>query len=88
MLYSVRPPPLYMVEHGRNGKLFFNRVEENYRVHYTLKSRQQYSAEQNRREKASKKYFDATSLTDLILKYPMPQKDMKEVEKDKGKSVD
>lgn len=73
-----------MVEHGRNGKRFFNRVEDNCRIHYTLKSRRQYSAEQNREEKASKKYFEATNLTDLILEYPMPQKKMKEAEKDKG----
>ena len=73
-----------MTEQGRNSKRFFNRIEKDGRITYTLKSRHQYMDEENRNEKVGKKYFSTTNIEDLILSYPM-RKHISEKDRNKGK---
>lgn len=78
---------MYLIEQGRKGRQFFNRIESDHGFHatYTLKSRHQYSLEQQKIEKRGKQYFATTNLSELILTYPMPRKHMSQEEQDKGK---
>ncbi|CAO3643198.1 unnamed protein product [Cunninghamella echinulata] len=69
-------PPAYMIEMGKNSHRYFDRqVDENGQKHYELKSLEQYSREQGKQEQPSKRYFSATTLTDLIKTYPVLRKD-------------
>jgi dual specificity protein kinase YAK1 len=45
---------------------------------------EQYSREHNTKEQPSKKYFSATTLPDIIKNYPMPRKNMKPAEIERG----
>jgi dual specificity protein kinase YAK1 len=49
---------------------------------------EQYSREHagGTKEQPSKKYFQATTLPDIIKNYPMPRKNMKPAEVERGKS--
>ncbi|KAI7860051.1 kinase-like domain-containing protein [Circinella umbellata] len=82
---SLGSPPIYMTEQGRNSKRFFNRIEKDGKIKYTLKSRHQYMDDENKNEKVGKKYFATTNIEELILSYPMPRKHMSE--KDKSKEM-
>lgn len=75
-----------MIEMGKNSHRYFDRqVDENGRKHYELKSLDQYSREQGKQEQPSKRYFSATTLTDLIKTYPILRKDsMSSSELEKG----
>ena len=75
-----------MTEKGRNARRFFNRVESDGRIHYTLKSRTQYMDEESKNEKPGKKYFGTTDIEELILTYPLPRKHMSELDKAKGQA--
>ncbi|ORY99057.1 kinase-like domain-containing protein [Syncephalastrum racemosum] len=77
------PPPTYMIEKGRFSHRYFNRVEEDGRVCYVMKSRRQYSHERHKTEKPSRQYFSAHKLDELIMTYPMPRKHMSHQEKDR-----
>jgi dual specificity protein kinase YAK1 len=49
---------------------------------------EQYSREHNVKEQPSKKYFQATTLPEIIRSYSMPRKNMKPAEVERGESED
>lgn len=59
-----------MLSKGRNTDVFFNKHPTGIDTfEYTLKSREQYSQENNKNELPRKKYFPYTKLDDIILRY-------------------
>ncbi|KAK4514116.1 uncharacterized protein ATC70_006124 [Mucor velutinosus] len=63
-------PSKDMLSKGRNTKKFFNKKQigpDNYE--YELKSREQYSQENNKNELPRKKYFPQTKLKDIIMMF-------------------
>ncbi|KAI5303401.1 dual specificity protein kinase yak1, partial [Ascosphaera atra] len=77
-------PPAWMLESGKQAHEFFEKTQDEYgRVSWRLKSMEQYSREHNTREQPSKKYFSASTLPEIIRNYPMPRKNMKQVEIDR-----
>ncbi|THC99209.1 hypothetical protein EYZ11_001297 [Aspergillus tanneri] len=74
-------PPSWMLEMGKQSGEFFEKTQDEFgRKSYRLKSLEQYSREHNTKEQPSKKYFQATTLEDIIRSYPMPRKNMKQAE--------
>ena len=79
-------PPTWMLEMGKQSGEFFEKTTDEYsRRTYRLKSMDQYSREHNTKEQPSKKYFQATTLPEIIKSYSMPRKNMKQAEIDRGK---
>jgi dual specificity protein kinase YAK1 len=77
--------PHWMLEMGKQSGEFFEKAQDEYgRKSYRLKSMEQYSREHNSKEQPSKKYFSATTLPDIIKNYPMPRKNMKPHEIERG----
>jgi dual specificity protein kinase YAK1 len=77
--------PHWMLEMGKQSGEFFEKTQDEYgRKSYRLKSMEQYSREHNSKEQPSKKYFSATTLPDIIKNYPMPRKNMKPNEIERG----
>ncbi|KAI1315113.1 Homeodomain-interacting protein kinase 3 [Mortierella claussenii] len=85
--------PTYMLDIGKTAHEFFEVVRPDHFGHnysrpgprkYRLKSMETYSREHNVMEQLSKRYFQATSLPDIINSYPMLKKGMtpKEIEKE------
>jgi len=82
-------PPNWMLEMGKQAGEFFEKrhdVDDYGRRTYHLKSMEQYSREHGTKEQPSKKYFQATTLPEIIRSYAMPRKNMKQSEIDRGKS--
>lgn len=78
-------PPTWMLEMGKQSGEFFEKTSDEYgRRGYRLKSMEQYSREHNVKEQPSKKYFQATTLPDIIRSYSMPRKNMKQAEVERG----
>jgi dual specificity protein kinase YAK1 len=78
-------PPNWMIEMGKQaGEFFEKRTDEFGRKTYQLKSMEQYSREHGTKEQPSKKYFSASTLPEIIKTYPMPRKNMKPQEIDRG----
>jgi len=78
-------PQNWMLEVGKQAGEFFEKSHDEFgRRHYRLKSMEQYSREHNTKEQPSKKYFTATKLEELIRTYPLPRKNMKQAEIDRG----
>ncbi|PQE16726.1 hypothetical protein CJF30_00003440 [Rutstroemia sp. NJR-2017a BBW] len=80
-------PPNWMLEMGKQSGEFFEKrhdVDDYGRRTYHLKSMEQYSREHGTKEQPSKKYFQATTLPEIIRSYAMPRKNMKpnEIERD------
>ncbi|EXJ91229.1 CMGC/DYRK/YAK protein kinase [Capronia coronata CBS 617.96] len=74
-------PPMWMLEMGKQSGEFFEKTTDEFgRRTYRLKSMEQYSREHNVKEQPSKKYFQATTLPEIIRSYPMPRKNMKPAE--------
>ncbi|EPQ29288.1 uncharacterized protein PFL1_03043 [Pseudozyma flocculosa PF-1] len=74
-------PPQFMLDNGKQTGEFFQVFSDEFgRKSYRLKSLEQYSKEHNVQEQPSKKYFQATTLPDIIRTYPMSRKS--------GKSAD
>jgi dual specificity protein kinase YAK1 len=68
-------PPQWMLEQGKQTAEFFNMYSDEYgRRQYKLKSLEQYSKEHNVQEQPSKRYFQATTLPDIVKTYPMSRK--------------
>lgn len=81
-------PPTWMLEVGKQSGEFFEKVHDEFgRRTYRLKSMEQYSREHGTKEQPSKKYFQQTTLPDIIRSYPMPRKNMKPAEIERGLSV-
>lgn len=79
-------PPNWMLEMGKqSGEFFEKRISpDDYgRRTYHLKSMEQYSREHGTKEQPSKRYFQATTLPDIIRSYAMPRKNMKQTEIDR-----
>ncbi|KAJ9152119.1 Kinase-like protein [Pleurostoma richardsiae] len=77
-------PPNWMIEMGKQaGEFFEKRQDEFGRRTYHLKSMEQYSREHGTKEQPSKKYFQASTLPEIIKSYPMPRKNMKQSEIDR-----
>ncbi|MCJ1345084.1 dual specificity protein kinase yak1 [Peltigera leucophlebia] len=77
-------PPVWMLEMGKQSMQFFEKAHDEYgRRQYRLKSMEQYSREHNTKEQPSKKYFQATSLPEIIRSYTLPRKNMKQAEIDR-----
>lgn len=80
-------PPTWMLEMGKQSGEFFEKTQDEYgRKTYRLKGLEQYSREHNTKEQPSKKYFSATTLEEIIRSYPMPRKNMKQAEIERGKA--
>ena len=78
-------PPNWMIEMGKQaGEFFEKRQDEFGRRTYQLKSMEVYSREHGTKEQPSKKYFQASTLPEIIKSYPMPRKNMKQSEIDRG----
>lgn len=74
-----------MLEMGKQAGQFFDSYYDEYgRKCYKLKSLEQYSKEHNVQEQPSKKYFNATTLPEIIKSYPMSRKNMKPADVEKG----
>ncbi|KAL5340887.1 kinase-like domain-containing protein [Aspergillus crustosus] len=74
-------PPTWMLEMGKQSGEFFEKTQDEFgRKNYRLKSLEQYSREHNTKEQPSKKYFQASTLEEIIRSYPMPRKNMKQAE--------
>lgn len=81
-------PPTWMMEVGKQAGEFFEKSHDDFgRRTYRLKSMDQYSREHNTKEQPSKKYFSATTLHDVIKTYPLPRKNMKPQEIERGEST-
>jgi dual specificity protein kinase YAK1 len=79
-------PPMWMLEMGKQSGEFFEKTTDEFgRRNYRLKSMEQYSREHNVKEQPSKKYFQATTLPEIIRSYAMPRKNMKPAEIERGK---
>ncbi|KAK3836906.1 MAG: hypothetical protein J3R72DRAFT_423751 [Linnemannia gamsii] len=85
--------PTYMLEIGKTAHEFFEQVRPEHLIHnynvptpkrYRLKSMETYSREHNVVEQPSKRYFQATTLPDIINSYPMMKKGMTQAEVEKG----
>ncbi|KAI9661106.1 MAG: dual specificity protein kinase yak1 [Bathelium mastoideum] len=77
-------PPNWMLEVGKQSGEFFEKTHDDFgRRNYRLKSMEQYSREHGTKEQPSKKYFNATTLPEIIRQYPMPRKNMKQHEIDR-----
>ncbi|KAL1902644.1 dual specificity protein kinase yak1 [Sporothrix stenoceras] len=77
-------PPNWMIEMGKQaGEFYERRADEFGRRTYQLKSMEQYSREHGTKEQPSKRYFQATTLPEIIKTYPMPRKNMKQSEIDR-----
>ncbi|CZT02695.1 related to ser/thr protein kinase [Rhynchosporium agropyri] len=79
-------PPNWMLEMGKQSGEFFEKrhdVDDYGRRTYHLKSMEQYSREHGTKEQPSKKYFQATTLPEIIRSYAMPRKSMKQSEIDR-----
>lgn len=82
-------PPTWMLEMGKQSGEFFEKTTDEFgRRAYRIKSMEQYSREHNVKEQPSKKYFQATTLPDIIRSYSMPRKNMKQQEVERGKLSD
>lgn len=78
-------PPMWMLEVGKQSGEFFARTQDEFgRKNYRLKTMEEYSRDHNSKEQASKKYFQATQLQDIIQSYSMPRKNMKPAEVERG----
>lgn len=82
-------PPTWMLEVGKQSGEFFDKAHDELgRRMYRLKTMEQYSRDHGNKEQPSKKYFAATTLPEIIKNYPMPRKEMKQAEVDRGKPSD
>ena len=80
--------PTWMLEMGKQSGEFFEKTHDDYgRRTYRLKSMEQYSREHGSKEQPSKKYFQATTLPEIIRSYAMPRKNMKPAEIERGRCL-
>ena len=76
---------MHMIEMGKQASHFFEATWDAYgQKTYRLKSMEQYSRERGVQEQPSKKYFQATTLPEIIKTYPMSRKGQKQSDVEKG----
>lgn len=77
-------PPNWMIEMGKNAGQFMEKYIDEYgRKQYRLKSREKYSQEYNTDEQPSKQYFPSTNLREIVMRYPLPRRNMKKADIDR-----
>ncbi|KYK56722.1 kinase domain containing protein [Drechmeria coniospora] len=77
-------PQNWMIEMGKQAGEFFEKSQDEFgRRTYHIKGMEQYAREHNTKEQPSKKYFQASTLPEIIKSYPMPRKNMKQSEVDR-----
>jgi dual specificity protein kinase YAK1 len=82
-------PQNWMIEMGKQATEFFEKRQDEFgRRTYQLKSMEQYAREHSTKEQPSKKYFQANTLPEIIKSYPMPRKNMKQSEIERGMSCE
>ena len=70
-------PPKHMLDVGKDSALYFERqvagrqADGSTATRWTLKSREQYSQDIGKPEPPSKKYFNSTDLTEIIMSHPL-----------------
>ena len=75
------PPPAHMLDKGKQTSHFFDVGADAYGGRrYQLKSLERYSQEFKVQEQPSKKYFQATTLPEIIKQYPIVRKGLKDAE--------
>ncbi|CEP10712.1 hypothetical protein [Parasitella parasitica] len=80
--------PDHMISGGKYGHRYYNRrTTLAGETRYSFKDIRQYSEERNKNEKPSKRYFSTFNLDELVLKYPLPRKDMASPEIEKEMKV-
>lgn len=78
-------PPTWMLEMGKQAGEFYEKTLDEFgRKTFQLKSMEKYAKEHDTKEQPSKKYFQATTLPDIIQQYAMPRKNMKPQEIERG----
>ncbi|KAI8368737.1 kinase-like domain-containing protein [Blakeslea trispora] len=80
IMETVGPIPNHMIASSKYGHRYFNRTISTRGIKYSFKEMTQYAHERHKPEKPSKRYFLSTHLDQLVLKYPMPRKDMSSTE--------
>ncbi|KAJ3321478.1 dual specificity protein kinase yak1 [Boothiomyces sp. JEL0866] len=76
-------PPNHMCDKGKAGSQFFKKsVSPQGATSFTLKTMEEYMAEQNTKEQPSKRYFNGNTLSEIINTYPIMRKGLssKEIE--------
>ncbi|OBZ83906.1 Serine/threonine-protein kinase ppk15 [Choanephora cucurbitarum] len=68
--------PDHMIAVSQYGYRYYNRKVSDTGIQYSLKEMAQYAQERQTPERPSKRYFSTTRLDQLVLKYPMPRKNM------------
>ncbi|KAI8645160.1 kinase-like domain-containing protein [Parasitella parasitica] len=88
IIEAVGALPDYMISGGKCGHRYYNRKTTLAgETRYSFKDIRQYSEERNKNEKPSKRYFSTYNLDKLVLKYPLPRKDMTSTEIEKEMKV-
>ncbi|KAJ3343599.1 dual specificity protein kinase yak1 [Gonapodya sp. JEL0774] len=78
-------PPPYMIEKAKQAHTFFEkRLQLDGKPIYALKSMDQYSKENNTSEHHSKRYFQGTTLVEVISHYPGNRKGISQKDIEKG----
>jgi dual specificity protein kinase YAK1 len=79
-------PPAWMLEMGKQSWEFYEKTTDEFgRKQVRLKGMEQYAREHNTKETPSKKYFQQTTLPEIIRNYAMPRKNMSPKEIERGK---
>ncbi|KXS19149.1 kinase-like protein [Gonapodya prolifera JEL478] len=77
-------PPPYMIEKGKQAHGFFEkRFHGDGKSSFALKTMEQYSRENNSTEHPSKRYFQGTTLEEVVSSYPITRKGLSQNEVEK-----
>lgn len=69
-------PPHWMMEIGKNTSTFMNRQEVGGRILYSMKSIEQFNAQNQAHEEPGKQYFQYRKLEDIVMNYQFAKKNM------------
>ncbi|KAJ3351731.1 dual specificity protein kinase yak1 [Kappamyces sp. JEL0680] len=76
-------PPRHMCDKGKNGSQYFNKsVTPDGKYSFQLKSMEQYMRDHGTREQPSKRYFQGSTLAEIINSYPIMRKNLSKKEID------
>ncbi|KAJ1914720.1 dual specificity protein kinase yak1 [Tieghemiomyces parasiticus] len=68
-------PPVYMLERGKQAGIYFARNDDPFSTNkYRFKPREQFARESGRTEAPSRKYIKGSTLTEVVMGYPMSSK--------------
>ncbi|KAI8062110.1 kinase-like domain-containing protein [Gongronella butleri] len=83
-------PPPELLDKATNAHLYFNKMENKGKSAYEMKSLDQYSIEQKKMELAGKKYYEQTTLPDLIMdakSTPQPSAENRAYDKERRRAL-